>query len=340
MARTDLDDEEAYERIRAASEAAPDLDRALGSGGRGSRSDGAFRTLALASGMLVLVILALIAVSTTIRAWPAFQASGISFITTNDWDPDKGQYGALAFIYGTIVSSVIALVLAVPVSVGIALFSLEVAPRRLRTPVAYVVDLLAAVPSVVYGLWGAYVFAPVLKPIYASISEKVEGWPVLDTFFGGNVLSGKTFMTAGIILAIMIVPIVTSLSREVLATVPRAQKDAALALGATRWEMIRNSMLPASQGGIVGSVMLGLGRAMGETIAVALVIGSAIQITPEMFQPGYSMAAVIANQFGEASDAKKAGLVALGVVLFGLTIIVNLAARSFVTRFDRRLQGA
>jgi phosphate transport system permease protein len=305
---------------------------------KGTRGDRVFRGVALTAGLVVLVVLAMIAVSTTREAWPAFTEQGISFITTNDWAPSRDSFGALAFIFGTVLSSFIALLLAVPVSVGIALFTLEVAPPKLRMPVAYVIDLLAAIPSVVFGLWGIAVFAPFAQPIYQSISDAVGDIPVLSWVFGGQAF-GKSVMTASIILSIMITPIITSLSREVLATVPCSQKEAAIGLGATRWEMIRQSMIPWSRGGIVGAVMLGLGRAMGETIAVALVIGASAQITTQVFSPGDSMAAVIANQFGEAGGLHRSALMGLGVVLFGITIVVNMSARSVVGRFELKHGG-
>jgi phosphate transport system permease protein len=228
-------------------------------------------------------------------------------------------------------------VLAVPVSLGIALYANESAPRRLRRPVIYVMDLLAAIPSVVYGLWGIIVLAPAIRPVYEAINGAVGGVPVLGWFFSGT--SSRSFMTAGIILAIMITPIITSLSREVIATVPSAQREAAYGMGATRWEMIRAAVLPWSRGGITGAVMLGLGRAMGETIAVALVIGSQAQITTHLFEAGDSMAAVIVNQFGESSGIHRSALIGLGVVLFIVTILVNVSARTIVARFDRRSRG-
>jgi len=307
--------------------------------GRGGGGDGFFRAVALIAGLAVLAILALIAWSTTKQAWPAFKAEQLGFVTSDVWDPAGGKFGARAFIYGTLLSSLIALIIAVPISIGIALFTTEAAPKRLRKPVTYVIDLLAAVPSVVYGLWGVLVLAPNIQPVYQSIADAADGIPVLGSIFGGQAF-GRSFMTAGIILAIMIVPIVTSLSREVIATVPGSQREAAYGMGATRWEMIRYSVLPWSRGGITGAVMLGLGRAMGETIAVALVIGSTAQITSHVFLPGDAMAAVIANQFGEAGALHKSALIGLGVVLFVITILVNVAARSIVTRLDRRTQGA
>lgn len=303
----------------------------------GRRADTIFKGVALAAGLVVLAVLGLIAVSTTREAWPAFQQEGLGFVTSQTWVPADNQFGALAFIYGTMLSSVLALFLAVPVSLGIALFANEAAPRRLRRPVVYLMDLLAAIPSVVYGLWGIIVLAPAIQPVYRWIDGAVGSWPVLGWFFSGQ--SGRSYMTAGIILAIMITPIITSLSREVIATVPSAQREAAYGMGATRWEMIRSAVLPWSRGGITGSVMLGLGRAMGETIAVALVIGSQAQITAHLFEPGDSMAAVIVNQFGEASGTHRAALIGLGVVLFVVTVLVNISARSIVTRFDRRARG-
>ena len=304
----------------------------------GRRGDSAFKFVALFAGLVVLAVLGLIAFSTTKEAWPAFKQEGLGFVTSSTWIPAEGKFGALAFIYGTVLSSLIALVLAVPVSLGIALYANEAAPRRLRKPVVYVMDLLAAIPSVVYGLWGIIVLAPAIQPVYKAISGAVGDIPILGWFFNGE--SGRSYMTAGIILAIMITPIITSLSREVIATVPSAQREAAYGMGATRWEMIRAAVLPWSRGGIVGSVMLGLGRAMGETIAVALVIGSQPQITTHLFEAGDSMAAVIVNQFGEASGIHRSALIGLGVVLFGVTIIVNVSARGIVSRFDRRSQGA
>jgi phosphate transport system permease protein len=299
--------------------------------GRASLSDRTFRTLTLLCGLTVLVILALIAVSTTREAWPAFRHDGLRFFTSDRWAPSVDVFGSLPFVFGTMVTSIIALVLAVPVSIGIALFLSDVAPRRLRRPVGSLVDLLAAVPSVVYGLWGIVILAPFLAARYDSVSRLVDPIPVLNTLFAGP-STGRSLMTAGIILALMIMPIITSITREVFDTVPAAQKEAAYALGATRWEMIRAAIFPHSRAGMVGAVMLGLGRAMGETIAAALVIGSSPQITAHLFRSGDSMAAVIANEFGEAGGLWRAALIGLGVELFALTIIVNFIARAVVAR--------
>ncbi len=297
-----------------------------------------FQVVALAAGLLVLVILVLIAVTTSQQATSWFSAEGLK-IFTNNWNPAANQFGALAFIYGTAITAVIAIIIAVPISVGVALLLTEVVPYRWSRPIVYVVDLLAVVPSVVWGLWGILVFAPWLQGIYTSIAGGVKGVPVLGPLFGQPV-SGASFFTAGIILAFMITPIVTSLSREVIATVPAIDKEGAYALGATRLEVITGAVWPHSQGGIVGSVLLGLGRAMGETIAVALVIGSSPAITSHLFAPGYNMPAVIANQFGEASGVFRAALMGIGVLLFAFTIIINLIARSAVERNARRQRGA
>jgi phosphate transport system permease protein len=312
----------------------------LTSKGGGPRADRLFRSMALAAGLLVLAILALILITTTRQAWPALSDQGLSFLTSREWNPPAGKFGALAFIYGTGVVSLISLILSVPISIGIALFMTELAPRRLRGPAVTVIDLLAAVPSVVFGLWGILVVAPTLVPIYRWFNDVFGGIPVLGKLFGSPVGGGRSFMTAGIILAIMITPIIISISREVFATVPSADKEAAYALGATRWEMIRGAVFPHSFGGLVGAVMLGLGRAMGETIAVALTIGAAVQVTPNIFAGGEAMPAVIVRQWGESSGRHTAALVGLGVVLFAITVVVNLIARLVVNRAEIRMKGA
>ena len=310
---------------------APEQDRAARSVTHGAAgdvwADRIFRGLALVAGLAVLAVLALIAISTTDQAWPAFKSEGLSFVTSDTWIPNENKFGALAFIYGTLYTSLIAIVIAVPISLGIALFTTELAPRRLRRPTIYVIDLLAAIPSVVYGLWGILVLAPWIQPKYQSIADSIGSLPVLGRIFGPPVSGGRGFMTAGLILAVMITPIVTALSREALATVAQEDKNAALAMGATRWEMLRVTVFPRVRAGIVGAVMLGLGRAMGETIAVALTIGSVARITTKVFSSGDTMAGVIANQFGEATGTHRAALIGLGVVLFVITILVNVMAR-------------
>ena len=300
--------------------------------------DRAFQVLALASGLLVLVILVLIAVIMTKQSTSWFKSEGWSGVFSTDWDPANDKFGAMAFVYGTVITSVIAIIIAFPVSVSVALLLTEVVPRRWARPIVYVIDLLAVIPSVVWGLWGILVFAPWLESSYSKIASGVAGVPVLDDLFG-EPTSGASFFTAGIVLAVMITPIVTSLSREVIATSPVADKEGAYALGATRWEMIRGAVWPHSQTGVVGAVLLGLGRAMGETIAAALVIGSSPVVTSHLFAPGYSMPSVIANQFGEAAGIQRAALIGLGVLLFLITMVVNLSSREVVEWNARRMRG-
>lgn len=284
---------------------------------RGNRAvaDRAFRLTAVGAAGLVLLILGLIAITMTNRALPVFKEMGLRFFSETRWSPPDAVFGALPFIFGTLFTAAIAVLVAVPISLGVALFITQIAPAWLKKPLVYLVDLLAVVPSVVFGLWGVLV-----------LSE-----------YGGL---GRSFLTAGIILAIMIIPIITSLGREVIETTPPSDKEAALALGSTRWEMIMAAVIPHSAGGLVGAVMLGLGRAMGETIAAALVIGSALgSITLDPFASGNSMPAVIANEWGEADSLHKSALIALAVTLFIITIIVNLIATGIVQRSMRRSQG-
>ena len=303
-------------------------------------ADRAFKGAAMLAGFSVLVILGLIAFSTTHEAWPAFSKEGLHFFTSKTWDVPGGHFGALAFLYGTLVVSGIGLVLAVPVSIGIALFITEVANRRFQRPIVYVIDLLAAIPSVVYGLWGLKVLAVDSPGFYRDVSNTFRHVPILHTLLSGRPISGVSFVTAGVIVALMITPIITSITREVFATVPAAQKEGAVALGATRWEMIRGAVFPHSRSGIVGAVLIGLGRAMGETIAVARVVGSATSVTARLFSPGDTMASVVANQFGEATDLHRASLIGLGVVLFAITIVIGVVSRAFVARFEARSAGA
>ena len=268
-----------------------------------------------------------------IESEPVFQQVGVvDYLFSADWVPSKQLYGALPLLAGTLITSAIALLLGIPVAVATALFVTELAPRRIRGPLTIVIDLLAAVPSVVYGLWGFFFLIPKLKP--------AEEW-FADTFsfipFIGGTVTGPNYFVAGLILAIMILPIASAISREVISTVPREHKEAALALGATRWEMIRMAVLPYARGGIAGGAMLGLGRAIGETIAVTLVIGNAPVIGDSIFQQGYTLAAVIANEFGEAAsdELHRAALIGAGLVLFVLTLGVNAVARGFVVRAER-----
>jgi phosphate transport system permease protein len=311
-----------------------------GFGGRerppGVVPDTIFRWIAFASGMLVLVILALILYSTTQKAWPWFKYEGLGAVFSDDWNPAKGHFGAGAMVYGTFLVGLIALVLSVPVSVGIALFVTEVAPLRARRPIVYTLDLLAAVPSVVFGLWAYAVLRQPLADIYSSISSATSHIPIFKTLFASPSVTGLSYMTAGIIVAIMITPIVTSITREVFATTPPSLKEASYAVGATRWEMIRGSVFPHSRGGVVSAVMIGLGRAIGETIAVALLVGSSQQISAHIFGPGDTLASLVANQFGEATGVYQSALIGMGLVLFVLTVVVGALARGIVSRADRR----
>ena len=274
----------------------------------------------------MLVVLLLIAIVTTYRAWPAFADNGLSYFFGTEWIPSENKFGILPLVWGTLMVSVIAVIVAVPVSIGIALFVTEMAHRRLRSTVVTVIDLLAAVPSVVFGLWGFYYLIPKFQAFFNWIADAVSGIPVLHTLFGSS--TGSSFASAGLVLALMITPIITAVTREVFTTVPENDKSGALALGATRWEMIRGVVLPHSSGGMTGAVMLGLGRAMGETVAVALLIGARPNITLNTFGVGDSMPAQIFRNLGEANDEFRAALIGLGVCLFILTIVINVAART------------
>jgi phosphate transport system permease protein len=307
----------------------------------GAVIDHLFRWLTLGAGLMVLVILVLIVYSTTKQALPWFRSEGFGAIFGKHWIPagKNVEFGALPLICGTLLVSAIALALAVPISIGIALFVTEVAPRWLRKPVIYVIDLLAVIPSVVYGLWALAVLVQPALDAYTSVQDAVANIPVLKTIFSGDPASGRSFMTAGIVVAIMVTPIITSLTREVFATVPTSQKEAALAMGATRWEMIRGAVFPHSRSGVVAAVLIGLGRAMGETIAVALLIGSSPRITARVFSSGDAMAAIIANQFNEATGTWRSALIGLGVVLFFITIVIGVIARAVVHASERRMAG-
>ncbi len=285
---------------------------------------------------MVLVILAAIAYSTTKEALPWFRQEGLNAVFSDNWNPTENHLGALSLIYGTFLVGFLALLIAVPISLGIALFVTEIAPKKLAKPVIYTVDLLAAIPSVVYGLWAIFVLLDPLANLFGDVSSATSDIPILKTLFAEPSATGRSYLTAGIVVAIMITPIITSISREVFATTPTALKEAAYGLGSTRWEMIRGAVFPHSRGGVVSAVMIGLGRAIGETIAVALVIGASHNISLHILGPGDTMASAIVLQFGEAQGTHRAALIGLGVVLFVLTILVGVIARSVVARVDRR----
>jgi phosphate transport system permease protein len=315
--------------LTSASESRPGL-------GRLSRShlqDQLLRWLLTGLAALVLVLIGFFFVRLFIEAKPAFDRFGfLGFTFTNDWDVSRDIFGALPLVVGTLITATTALVIGVPVAVAAALFVTELCPRPLRGPLTVMIELLAAVPSVVYGLWGVFVLIPKLQGFEGFVSDNLAFLP----FVGGPV-RGPNYFIAGLILAIMILPIVSAITREVIATVPTDHKEAALALGATRWEMIRTAVLPYSRAGITGAAMLGLGRAIGETIAVTLVIGNAPEIGHQIFDQGYTLAAVIANEFGEAANdpTHRSALIAAGLLLFVLTLVVNGLARWIVRRAER-----
>jgi len=299
------------------------------------------RALALA-GASVLIILAAMLISTTVDAWPVFQHSGWSFITSADWDPGisrteiTGSYGALSFILGTLITSAIALLIAVPLAIGCSLYLTNIAPPAIRNPLTYAIDLLAAVPSVVYGLWGLLFFVPIfVRPVLKVISDT---FGEVVPFLSGPVVT-YNYATAGIVLAIMVLPIITAVTREVMSNTPAAEIQGAYALGSTRWEMMRDIVMPRARPGIIGATMLGLGRALGETVAVAMLIGGSQRMPTTLFQGGQSMAGVIAITFQEASPENIKALLGVGVVLFVITVIVNMAARLVIWATGGRVAG-
>lgn len=300
--------------------------------GNSALADGTFRWVMLICAFSIFAIVALIAYELVSRSQLSIAKFGLSFFFKTAWDPVNDNYGALTFIYGTLVSSFVGLVIAVPLAIGLAVFLTEMCPRALRGPLAFLTELLAAIPSVVYGLWAVFVLVPILREHVDPLLMRGLGWTGL--FTGPDY--GVGFLAAGVILAIMILPIISSLTREVMTSVPHTQREAALALGATRWEMIRLGVLRNARIGIVGAVILGLGRALGETMAVTMVIGNRPEIVKSLLAPGYSMASVIANEFTEASDSMYlSALVEIGLALFIITIIVNALARLLVWAVTR-----
>jgi phosphate transport system permease protein len=285
--------------------------------------------------LCVPVLLAFIALEIGTAGWPALREFGLSFLTSSTWDPVAGEYGAAPAIFGTIVTSALALAIATPLALGVSLFLSEFAPAWLRQPLAFLVDLLAAIPSVVYGLWGIFVLVPLIRQHLAPFVKETLGLGDVALFAGPAY--GNSLLAAGLILSIMVLPYIASVSREVLLAVPRSQREAALALGATRWEAIRGAVLPYARSGIIGGIILGLGRALGETMAVTMVIGNRHEIAASLFAPGYTMASLIANEFAEASrDIHLSALMAVGFVLFVITLIVNAIARWLVWRVARQ----
>ncbi|HXF82688.1 MAG TPA: phosphate ABC transporter permease subunit PstC [bacterium] len=275
------------------------------------------------------VIIGAILVALLIAGWPAIQRFGIRFVVTSTWDPVAGTFGILPFIYGTVVSSALALLMAVPLGLGAAIFLSELVPIWLRAPIAFLVELLAAIPSVVIGLWGVFVLVPWVRAVLSPVLASALGFLPL---FSGPPL-GIGMLTAGLVLSVMIVPFIVAVSTEVMRAVPRMQREAALALGATGWETTRTAVLPYARSGIAGAIFLALARALGETMAVTMVIGNVPQIRASLFAPAYTIPAVIANEFAEATgDLYLAALVYAGVVLFVVTVAINALARLLVRR--------
>ena len=303
------------------------------------RGDRIFRGLTLGSGLFILGLIVAIATFLVWKAIPALRIAGFNFFTEKAWFPDAtpAKFGVAAIAFGTVLSSIIALILVVPVALGAALTLTELAPRRFGTMGGYVVDVLAAVPSVVYGLWGVYFLVPRLIPMQRWLAVHVSFIPL---FQNSSNTFGRSVFAASAVLAIMILPIIAAISREVFRQVPQANREAALALGATRWEMIRMAVLPPSRSGVIGAIMLGLGRALGETIAVALVLAATFNINLHILEPGgNTIAANIATKFGEAGGVGREALIASGLVLFAITLAVNMVARAVVYRSGRVNEG-
>ncbi|WP_437681294.1 phosphate ABC transporter permease subunit PstC [Sorangium sp. So ce131] len=313
----------------ASSEAAADAARSA----RGP--DRAFRAILTLFGLTVLAVPGLMVLQLVRSSQLSLDKFGLAFLTSTVWDPAREEFGALPFIYGTVVSSLIAIVLAVPVSLGLAIFLSDLAPHRIRRPLGFMVELLAAIPSVVYGFWGMANLVPWLRDTVQPPIIKVFGYLPL---FEGPPL-GFGMFAAGVILAIMIVPTITSVSREVMQAVPQLHREAAVGLGASAWDTIRYAVLPSARSGIIGAIILGLNRALGETMAVTMVIGNRPQVSASIFQPGYSMASVIANEFVEApSDIYVSALSEIALLLFGVALLLNLFARWLVNSTKNRLE--
>lgn len=296
---------------------------------RSGFSDKIFSNVTIIFALVIVAILIGLVIVLATGAMPAITRFGFSFFTSSTWDPVKEVFGALPAIYGTLLSSLIGLLIAVPISLGAAIFLVELSPKWLQGPASLIIEMLAAIPSVIIGLWGLFVLVPVVrKPIEAWLSSHLGSLP----FFQGQIF-GVSFLAAGIILAIMIIPIITAVSRDAIKAVPNEQREAMFALGATRWETIQRAVLPYCRSGIIGGIILGLGRALGETMAVTMVIGNSYKLTPSLFSPGATIASTIANQFNEAAAGVPVGsLIELALILFGVTLLVNVIARTLVWR--------
>ncbi len=293
--------------------------------------DRIYTVLTTAAAVAVPVMLLVIAAIVGEAGWPALHRFGLHFLTSSDWDPVKNVYGVAPAIYGTLVTSFVALIIATPLAVGAAVFLTEYAPEWLRRPTGFLIDLLAAIPSVIFGLWAIFVLVPILRNAVMPFLRDTLHLGATP-FFSGPAY-GPSMLAAGLVLSVMILPYISAVSREVLLAVPRSQREAALALGATQWEMVRGAVIPYARSGIIGGIILGLGRALGETMAVTMVIGNRQAISASLFAPGYTLASVIANQFSEATgDLQLSALMAAGFVLFLVTVLVNAGARWLVWR--------
>src|SRR6266566_1200723 len=301
--------------------------------------DRAFQWATTGSAVLVLAILAGIIVSLFIGGWQALSAFGVNFLVTDAWNPVTERFGALVPIYGTLVSSLIALLIAVPISFGIAVFLTEVAPHWLRRPIGTAIELLAAIPSIIYGMWGLFVFAPVMsKYVQPWLQEHLGDVAVVGYLFKGTIM-GIGMLPAGIILGIMIIPFICAIMRDVFVTTPKFLKESAYAVGATQWEVVWNVVLPYTRIGAVGGIFLGLGRALGETMAITFVIGNTHRFSTSLFDPSNTISSTLANEFTEAvGDLHTSSLIALGLVLFMITFIVLAAARFMLARIERRIE--
>ena len=298
--------------------------------------DRIFRLIGAAFAAGAIVALAAIVLQMAMESSQSISKFGLGFLTSSDWDPVHDKYGAVPFLFGTVVSSIVALVITVPVAFGVAIFLAELAPSWIRGPLGFMVELLAAIPSVVYGLWGIFVLAPFMRSDVDPILRTLLGWTGL---FRGPT-NGHDMLTGAVILSIMILPTIASISRDVLRAAPATLREGALALGATRWEAVRYALLPYVRTGLVGAVLLGLGRALGETMAITMVIGNSDRVHLSLFQPAQTMASLIANQYAEASnDLQLSALTEIGLLLFGVTLAFNILARILVWR-ARMPQGA
>ncbi len=301
-----------------------------------ARNDRLFRYVLGATVVIVLLALAGAALSMLWGGRDVLASHGLDFFTSTEWNPVENKYGALVPIYGTIVTSLIAMLIAVPISFGIAFFLTEVAPRWLRGPVGTAIELLAGIPSIIYGMWGLFVLVPMMtQHVTPWLNDNLGTWPIIGPVFQGPPL-GIGMLTAGIVLSIMVIPFISSVMREVFLTVPTRLKESAYALGSTKWEVSWDIVLPYTRSAVIGGIFLGLGRALGETMAVAFVIGNAVRFSPSLLEPGTTIAALIANDFGEATETYRSALLLLGFVLFIVTFVVLAIARLMLMQLSRR----